>query len=141
MSNITNIPPYKILGILESVSFPDFAAVGSVVAKVDTGAYSGSLHCSKVLEGKENGRRFIEFAPFDHPETTIRVYKFQVREVRNSNGTQMRYFINTTLNIKGKNYPIRMNLANRSAMKRQMLIGRRFLKKHGFLVDVNKRSA
>ncbi len=141
MSNKTNIPDNKILGILENVSFPNYPAVGTVTAKVDTGAYSGSLHCSKVLEGIENGRKYIEFSPFDHPETTIRVYKFQVLKVTNSNGEQMRYFINTNITIRGDNYPIRMNLADRSAMKREMLIGRRFLRKHGFLVDVNKASA
>lgn len=127
----------KIIGIFEPVRFPDFPQVGMVQAKVDTGAYSGSLHCTTIKEKLIKGEKVLEFSPFDHPEVIATAKNFSVREVRSSNGRQLRYFINTKINIKGHDYPIRMSLADRSQMKRPMLIGRRFLKKHNFLVDVS----
>jgi hypothetical protein len=39
----------KVIGAFEQVSFPDFGLF-DVVAKIDTGATSGSLHATKIKE-------------------------------------------------------------------------------------------
>ncbi|MGG6497545.1 UNVERIFIED_CONTAM: RimK/LysX family protein [Bacteroidetes bacterium 56_B9] len=39
-----------------------------------------------------------------------------------------------------KVYPITITLADRSTMKYPMLIGRKFLRSHGFLVDLSRQS-
>lgn len=128
----------KIIGIFEPVKFPDFPEVGIIQAKVDTGAYSGSLHCTTIEEITRDGIKMLQFSPFDHPDLKIVSPRYSIREVRNSNGSQMRYFIRTNVEIRGITYPIRMSLADRSQMKRPMLIGRRFLRKNDFLVDVKQ---
>jgi hypothetical protein len=52
----------KILGIFEKVDFPEFNITG-VDAKIDSGAFTGALHCTKVIQEETNpviiGRRFI----------------------------------------------------------------------------------
>ncbi len=132
----------KTLSSFEPVSFPAFQAVGKVMAKIDTGAYTGSLHCTKIHEEETKEGKLLHFAPFDHPETEITATQFSIRSVRSSNGQrQNRYFIDTTIKIQGETYPIVLSLANRSEMKWPVLIGRRFLRKHNFLVDVNKASS
>jgi hypothetical protein len=136
-----NIQNNKILGIFEPVSFPDFPELDTVSAKVDTGAFSGSLHCTNLEVKLINGEEVLVFSPFDHPEVTITAKKFTLREVKNSNGTQMRYFVRSKIKIKDQEYPIRLNLADRSQMKKSMLIGRRFLRRHGFVVDVSKTNS
>jgi hypothetical protein len=45
--------------------------------------------------------------------------------------------ITTDIEVEGQKYPIILSLADRSAMKWPVLIGRRFLRKNHFLVDVH----
>lgn len=130
--------PVKVLGIFEAITFPEF---GNLVenAKIDTGAYSGALHCTKIREAKLKGKPVLKFSPFDHPEFVATAHNFRVREVMSSNGMiQKRYFIHTLVRINKKNYPIELSLADRSRMRMPVLIGRRFISENNFLVDVNK---
>lgn len=129
----------NILGSFEPVSFPEFSAIGLVTAKIDTGAFTGALHCTKISEETKDGVKVLHFSPFDHPEQKVSVTDFVVRYVRSSNGeSQSRYFIDTTIVLQGRKYPIVLSLADRSEMKWPVLIGRRFLRKNNFLVDVSR---
>lgn len=129
----------KILQSTELVNFPGFKPIGNLIAKIDTGAYTGSLHCTKVHVKDVNGTQELHFSPFDHPETEVKTTDFTTGPVRSSNGEeQQRFFINTTIHIAGKTLPITLTLADRTEMTRDVLIGRRFLIEHGFLVDVSK---
>lgn len=132
---------HKIIGSFEPVSFPDFE-IGELTAKIDTGAYSGALHCTKIREETTADGKVLHFSPFDHPEITKTVTEFAVRHVRSSIGeAQKRFFINTHIRIQGKVYPIVLSLADRSEMKWPVLIGRRFLRQQHFLVDAQKGAA
>jgi hypothetical protein len=128
-----------VIGPFETVFFPDFK-LGQVTAKIDTGAYTGALHCTRVrTENTEQGQ-VLRFSPFDHPDREFEAANFAVRHVRSSNGTpQQRYFINTRIKIQGQIYPIVLSLADRSEMRWPVLIGRRFLRKHNFVVDLSRR--
>ncbi len=130
----------KVLAAFEEISFPEFN-MRNLRAKIDTGAYSGAIHCTKVHEEIENGKKTLYFSPFDNPELIKKTTHYRKRMVRSSNGTtQKRYFIDTTVIIKGMEYPIHISLADRSDMRWPVLIGRRFLKNHNFLVDVRRHS-
>lgn len=119
-----------ILGAFEEVSFPLFGD-HTVVAKIDTGAYSGALHCSYVEQKDQQ----IIFRPFDI-DIEITCDEFLVKYVKSSNGKrEKRYFIETSMIIAGKQYPILLSLSDRSEMKWPVLVGRRFLKLNSFLVD------
>lgn len=132
--------PRKVVGSFELVSFPEFLKVGQVSAKIDTGAYTGAFHCTKIQEVETKTGKVLHFSPFDHPEVKIISNDFAVRHVKSSNGdVQPRYFIKTQIIVQGDTYPITLSLANRSEMKSQVLIGRRFLRKNKFLVDVNRK--
>ena len=128
----------KIVGAFESITFPEFDGI-NVRAKIDTGAYTGAFHCTKISEVETKDGPILRFSPFDHPELIIEEDEFVVKHVRSSNGEQQdRYFINTQIMIQGKTYPIILSLADRSEMKWPVLIGRRFLRQNHFLVDVSK---
>lgn len=130
----------KTLSAFEEISFPEFDML-NVQAKIDTGAYSGAIHCTRIHEEHENGQKVLYFAPFDHPELIKKTTAYKKRTVRSSNGTsQQRYFIDTRVIIKGQEYPIHISLADRSEMRWPVLIGRRFLKTNQFLVDVRSHS-
>lgn len=128
----------RVIGAFEKVSFPDFGLF-DVVAKIDTGATSGSLHATKIKEVKlVTGEQGLTFLPYGKKKR-ITVNSFQLREVRSSNGvSSLRYFVPTTIEIEGVQYPIEVSLADRTLMKKAVLVGRQFLRSHGFIVDPKK---
>jgi hypothetical protein len=131
----------KIVGSSEIVGFPIFDLF-DVPAKIDTGADSGAIHCTKIVEKVIKGKNVIQFSPFDHPDTVIVATDFTMKIVRSSNGdASKRYFIDTTIQIQNKEYPIHLSLADRTEMTWPVLIGKRFLTEQHFLVDVSKEAA
>lgn len=129
-----------IISSFEPVIFPEFNGY-EVIAKIDTGAYTGALHCTKIREEETADGQVLHFSPFDHPEIEVSLAEFAVNHVKSSNGkAENRYFIDTNVVIQGKTYPIVLSLADRTEMKWPVLIGRKFLRKNNFLVDVNRDS-
>jgi len=128
----------KVIGAFEKVSFPDFGLF-DVIAKIDTGATSGSLHATNIKEVKlTTGKIAVKFNPYGR-KRSVTASSFQLKMVRSSNGeSSMRYVIPTTIVIEGVQYPIEVSLADRTLMKKGVLIGRRFLRSHGFIVDPKK---
>lgn len=128
----------QMLGRLLKVSLPELG-VSNVVAKVDTGAYSGALHATRIKEVKDNkGNTNLSFHPLGVSDP-VRVEKFHKRRVKSSNGSRStRYAIDTKVKVDNHVYPITLTLANRSSMRNPMLIGRNFLRAHKFLIDVSQ---
>lgn len=131
--------PIQILGRSDRVDLPELGLI-NIHAKVDTGAYSCSLHCSKVhiVDGK------LEFILLDeeHPEFTgmpFRVSSFEQREIRNSFGeAELRYVIKTQIRIHGRLIRAEFSLSNRGNLRFPVLLGRKILR-HRFLIDVTKQ--
>lgn len=135
--NFGKIHQDNVIGSFVAVKFPGLYA-NEVLAKVDTGAYSGSMHATNIKEiSGPGGKKLLAFNPFGHAKSRIKVEAYHVRKVRSSNGLQARRFaIETEVELNGTIYPITITLADRSSMKYKMLVGRNFLKSHGFLVDL-----
>jgi|SRR5690606_13187326 len=126
------------VGSFEVVSFPDLG-LEDLVAKVDTGAYSGALHCSeiKVIRQGLKREKVLRFKPHDKPDFH-HTKQFTERHVRSASGhRKKRYIIDTSITLQGVSYPISIGLSNRSTMKRPVLIGRKFLRENNLLVDVS----
>ena len=115
----------------------------NIIAKVDTGAYSCSLHAENIKELKKDGHKVLSF---DVPvlengryltgkTKTCFAKKYEIIEVRSSNGVQNRYRIEVSVEIFGKKYPTKLTLSNRGSLKYPMLLGRRLLRGN-FLVNV-----
>lgn len=128
----------KIIGAFEKVSFPDLGLI-NIAAKIDTGALSGALHATDIQEVKlPTGQKAVSFQPFGK-KRRIEASPFRTSYVVSSNGSkEKRYIISTTVVIRGVQYPMHISLTDRTGMKKGVLIGRRFLRNHGFLVDVTK---
>jgi len=129
-----------IVGAFEQVDFPEFG-MHNIVAKIDTGAFTGAIHATRIKVKEENGEQMLYFSPFDHPEEVHKTPVFELGIVKSSNGhIEERYFIETNVVIANKKYPITLSLADRSDMKWPVLIGRRFLRVNDFVVDVTKNN-
>jgi hypothetical protein len=129
----------KIVGGFAVLSFPELG-VKRTIAKIDTGAYSGALHATNMREVKTNkGNYVLKFHPMAKKELEARAKNYQKKRVRSSNGhLEERYIIQTIVEVDGQEYPITISLSDRSNMMKEVLIGREFLRRHGFLVDVRR---
>lgn len=129
----------SVIGRRELVDFPKLA-LKNIEAKVDTGAYTSSIHCSSItIDGEQVTCIFLDPS---HALYTGELMTFKIRKkvmVRSSNGTEeKRVVIKTKIHLMGETFRIRLTLTDRSNMNYPILIGRRFLRKK-FLVDVNRK--
>lgn len=131
-------PPAVIIGSFEHVSLPELK-IEDTIAKVDTGAYSGAVHCSSIrlIKRKSDGVDILRFVPSDNHHHVIETEQYSIVDVKSSNGHKAkRYLIETEMILQGKTYTVTIGLSNRSSMHREVLIGRRFLRENNILVDV-----
>lgn len=126
------------IGCFEVVSLPELG-LNNQIAKIDTGAFSGALHCTdiRVVRRGPDKHRVLRFTPNGNPALATETTTFLETYVRSASGHRTkRFIIDTTLELHGKAYPLRIGLSDRSDMKRPVLIGRRFLRENNILVDV-----
>jgi hypothetical protein len=129
-----------VLGRYDRVDLPELG-LKNIHAKIDTGAYTCSLHCHKaeVINGK------LEFILLDqeHPEFTgmkFVVENFEKRDIRNSFGeVEKRFVIVTSIRIYEEVITTEFSLSNRGSLKFPILIGRKILRNR-FLIDVTKKN-
>ncbi len=128
-----------ILGRSDRVDLPGLG-LEDIQAKIDTGAYTSSLHClrAELIDGH------LEFVLLDeeHPEFTGVKYtfkKFEQREIKNSFGeAELRFIIKTKVKIFDQVIKAEFSLSNRGNLKFPVLLGRKILR-HRFLIDVTKK--
>ena len=131
-----------IIGRKEHVSVVEMPELENLIAKVDTGAYTSSLHCPYVEEklDPDTGKRILLYSPFEDRHTIYQTEYYFQKTVTSSNGIpEERYVIELTLNLGGRQLLSQVSLTDRSGMLYPMLIGRKFLKRHKILVNVAKR--
>lgn len=118
-----------VIGWREWVGLPDLD-IGSIKAKVDTGARSSSLHAFGVKSFERDGSTWVRFEV--HPVQRSSAGAFHVeaevlefRKVRSSSGKAVRRpVILTRLDMHGSSWPIELTLASRDEMGFRMLLGR-----------------
>lgn len=128
----------QVLGRCDRVDLPKLGLY-NVHAKVDTGAYNCSLHCSeaKVVNG------VLEFIVLDeeHPDYTglkFTFKKFKQKQIRNSFGeSELRFVIKTQIKIFDRLIRAEFSLSNRGNLKFPVLLGRKILRDR-FLIDVTQ---
>lgn len=132
-----------VIGRLEPIDFPEWELYG-IDAKIDTGAYTSSLHCHHIEPFDKDGQHYVRFNLLDpsHETYNDKLFKLPVyatKTIRSSNGTtEERFIIKTIIRISGKELQVELSLTNRSEMRYPVLIGRKLIRSH-FLVDVSKK--
>ena len=131
----------QIIGRKEKIDLPEFGLF-SIDAKIDTGAYTSSIHCSHIVLTEEEGIEKINFhiPLFNNSESLIKVFQtdqFKIKNIKSSFGQiEKRYVIRTKIRVAGRLITSDFSLTDRSEMKNPILIGRKILK-NKFLVDVS----
>lgn len=132
----------KRLGRSDKLDLPELGLL-NVDSKIDTGAYSCSIHCSHIEVVEKNGENLLHFILLDpsHPAYNNKSFYFKYfkeKKVKNSFGqAEKRFVIETPVKIYNKIYNTEFSLSNRGNLRFPILLGRKLLKK-GFVVDVSK---
>lgn len=131
----------KIIGRKERISIPEFD-LQLAWAKVDTGAYTSSIHAENILVIERDGKKILTFQVL-MPEhklftgKTLEFEKYREKRVKNSFGqSESRYLVEITFKFAGEEYPAEFTLSDRSSMRNSILLGRKIIKGK-FLVDVS----
>ena len=122
----------KCVGRTETVCFTELET-GPIKAKIDTGAYGNAMHAEDI--SVQDGILFFSIEGKQHAFS-----EFDTVVVKNSVGRkQKRYSVYLRMKMGKKSYRIMVSLTSRDKMKYPLLIGRRFLGKFGYMVDVRRK--
>lgn len=126
------------IGRIDKADFPILNLV-DIEVKVDTGAYTSSIHCKNVkVEDNYLKCTFLDEEHAQYHEKEIVFDEYDVKVVKSSNGqSEPRYRIQTKIILFGKTQSIFLTLSDREEMRFPVLLGRSFLS-NKFMVDINK---
>ncbi len=132
----------RVIGRTDKVDLPELGLT-KVQAKIDTGAYTSAIHCSKIhVDTDKDGKNVLIYTiSGSRLGKGMRARKFstehfKLKKIRSSNGqVQQRYVIKTKLKLFNKVYNTEFSLSDRSHMKNPILLGRKLLNGR-FMVDV-----
>ena len=134
--------PKRIIGRREKITLSDWG-LRLISAKVDTGAYTSSIHCEYAEEKTIKGQKTLEFKLLspDHIKYTGQTFQttnYTQKKVKNSFGVaEIRYKVITKVLMFGEEFEAEFTLSDRSQMRNAILLGRKTLKGK-FLVDVDQ---
>jgi hypothetical protein len=134
---------HQIIGRLESIDFPEWELFG-IDAKIDTGAYTSSLHCHHIQSYKKEGQEYVKFNLLDpsHETYNDKLFKLPIyrkKVVKSSNGeTEERYIVKVKVKLLENLLEAELSLTDRSEMRYPVLIGRKLLNGR-FVVDVSQK--
>ncbi len=121
-----------VLGWREWIGLPELEA-GATLAKMDTGAWSNTLHAEEISLSDNGMERTVKFRLAKNGNWIERPLH-EWRRVRDTGGHDtMRPVIRTTLEIAGEDHDIHLCLQDRSRMRHRIILGRRFLRQ--FVID------
>jgi hypothetical protein len=132
----------KLIGRKDILNFPRLKLEG-IEVKIDTGAYSSSIHCRYIKLEQKNGKKVITYVLLDptHPKYHWKKFTsstFKEKYVKSSNGvSEKRFVITTDVLIYEEKYKIELSLTERGEMRFPILIGRKLLIGK-FIVDPSK---
>lgn len=133
-----------IIGRYDEADFP-LLNQQNIPVKVDSGAYTSSIHCYNATEVEEEGKKvlrcyFYHTRSKNYTDGIVDFEKYTTKLVKSSNGeSQERFSIKTKIKIFGRLYAIDLTLAKRTKMKYNVLLGRKFLN-NKFLIDTTKKN-
>lgn len=128
-----------IIGRKDKVDLPDFG-LEDVSVKIDSGAYSCSIHCEFIHEVDEDQEKVLKVVFLDEnsPKYSGEIHEFRSftkKNVKSSTGeVQSRYFVRGKIVFFGKEYITDFSLTDRTGLKNPILIGRKMLSGN-FLID------
>ncbi len=128
------------VGRLEYIALPKLG-VDRVEAKLDTGAYRSALHYQKIsLRIVDEREELVVTFAMGRKRTKMVFKRFSRVTVKSSTGQRTdRYLITTQVKLNSFTVNTQFTLFDRSDMKYQVLLGRKFMSGR-FVVDVARKN-
>jgi hypothetical protein len=132
------------IGRVDKADFPELH-LEDIDLKIDSGAYTSSIHCSNIEEIEVDGVHLIRFTLLDPEHDFYNNKEFSTKNydskmVKSSNGiSEKRFLIQTNIVIFNQSFPIHLTLSERKDMTFPILLGRKFLNKK-FVIDTAKKN-
>ncbi|NNJ89186.1 MAG: hypothetical protein HKP53_07275 [Eudoraea sp.] len=129
----------KIIGSVERCALEELG-ISKIDARIDTGAKTSSLQATNIEVFKKKNKKWVRFEVNykvdEKPVSAIcETPVLTQRKVKTSNEiSEKRIMIKTPITMGDITYDIELNLANRTTMEYQMLLGREALNDR-FLID------
>ena len=121
-----------VLGWREWIGLPELEG-GATMAKMDTGAWSNTLHAEEISLADNGLEQVVRFRLAKNGNW-IECPLHEWRRVRDTGGHDtLRPVIRTTLKIAGEDHDIELCLQDRSRMSHRLILGRKFLR--AFIID------
>ncbi|MGM0545137.1 MAG: ATP-dependent zinc protease [Bacteroidota bacterium] len=133
----------KTIGRIESIHFPEWDLY-DIDAKIDTGAYTSSLHCHHIKPVEKEDGEYVRFNLLDPSHETYNGKLFELpihrkKVVKSSNGsTEERFVVKTKVQLFDRLLTAELSLTDRSEMRYPVLVGRKLINGR-FLVDVSQK--
>lgn len=125
-----------VIGRTDALDFPAWQLT-DVRVKIDTGAYTSSIHCTQIKLLKDRKLSFYLPAQKRNKKQRFVTDEFELKNVKNSFGqAELRYVVKTQVVLFGTTIKAEFSLADRTSMRYPVLLGRKFLRNR-FLVDVS----
>lgn len=131
----------KLIGRREMANLPEFG-LQQVAVKIDSGAYSCSIHVSQCKEIVEANKTLlsVRFLDESHASYTGKDHvfeQFRKKKVKSSTGhEQLRYFVYCTIELMGEHIRTEFSLTERKGMRYPILLGRKLLNRR-FIIDTS----
>jgi hypothetical protein len=129
----------RIIGRRDKADLPAID-IKNVDVKIDSGAYSCSIHCELIQEVELDGKSRLEvvFLDSDHKKFTGKVHvfdSFRKKNVKSSTGFQQeRYFVRLSIELFGQAFETDFSLTKRNGLRNPILLGRKLLSSN-FIID------
>lgn len=127
------------VGWREWLALPDLG-LPAIKAKIDTGAKTSALHAFQVDRFQQSARDYVRFQmhPLQNNNSLVvecEALLIDQRQVSDSGGhKEMRYVIETRMQLAELEIPVQLTLTNRDSMRFRMLLGRQAMA-NNILVD------
>jgi hypothetical protein len=129
------------IGRLERVDIPQWDLY-DLEAKIDTGAYTSSLHCHYIHVFDDRSMveiKLLDPSHDDYNHASLRMPIYSTKQVKSSNGiSEERIIVQATIVLATVEIEAQLSLTDRSEMRYPLLIGRSLLEGR-FLVDVDRK--
>ena len=129
-----------VIGRKDRANLPLFK-LQNVPVKIDTGAYTSSIHCDRIEKVTIDGKEMLEVIFFDLKKEVAPTFyfdNFSEKRVRSSTGEmESRFVIQGDIELFGRVFKTPFSLSKRMRMRYPVLLGRKLLNKK-FVVDPAK---
>ena len=130
-----------IIGRKDKIDIPNLS-IENISVKIDSGAYSSSIHCSSIeLVTTSNGSLLeVIFLDENNSNFTGKIHSFKnfrKKKVKSSTGDeQERFFIQLPIILFNQEFLTDFSLTRRNGLRNPILLGRKLTSNH-FVIDTS----